>query len=82
MTPWRYIGGGAICTVVGVLMLIAGSANDDFEDSIDYAERTMGSAPSGSDDWVWNLIGVGFLGVGLGLVLIGIVGAGVRARRR
>lgn len=75
MSPTGYIWGGVGIGALGVLVIAMASVNNDLQTAIAAAGGDPGS------DAVMVLVGVGLLVIAAGMLLVGCIGAGVRAGR-
>lgn len=83
MRPAGYIWTGIGCVALAVVVLVMAHSNDDLEAAIAQADYVLGNTPSRDSGDVWaNLAALGLFAAGAVLILIGAVGAGVRAGRR
>lgn len=81
MTPGGYIGSGIGCGVAGVVVVALAQADNDVEAAMRAAEYATGGTPSGSGDGFAYLIALALFAAAVVLILIGAIGAGVRAGR-
>jgi hypothetical protein len=79
MKPLGYIASGVGCAVLGVLVLFMAHSNDGVQDAMTQAQLAAGKTASPSSDGLANLIGLVLFLAAVVLILIGAIGAGVRA---
>jgi drug/metabolite transporter (DMT)-like permease len=75
MSPSGYIWGGAGIGALGVLVIAMAQVNNDLQTTT----AAIGGDPG--NDTVMVLVGVALLVVAAGMLLVGCIGAGIRAGR-
>jgi hypothetical protein len=78
-----YIGTGVGCGVLATLVLAMANTDDEFWNSAARAQALMGDEPEPPpSDLVWELLALGLYAASGILVLVGIIGLGVRVGQR
>lgn len=81
MRPGGYIGSGVASGLLGVVVIAVARADDDLESAIADAQYALGETPEASGDGLWYLIAFALFALAGVLILIGAIGAGIRAGR-
>lgn len=82
MNSRGYIGLGIVCAVVGLFVLMGAQSNNDVMDSLAQSQAAFGQTPDTGGDTGATIAAVVLFVVAGVLVLIGAIGAGVKAGKR